>query len=628
MSGIRSALIVATSEYDDPSLTKLDGPGQDADALRAVLAAQEIGEFDVRLALNSPVDALRRTIEAFFADRARDDLLLVHFSGHGLKDDDGQLYLAASDTELNRLASTGVDAGWVNRLMNKCRSEKIALFLDCCFAGAFTAGLARRAAGDTAGVKEQFTGSGLFVITASDAMQYSFEGGRQIGQPPEPSPFTKALVDGLRTGEADRNEDGVVSINELFDYLEDRVRETSPSQTPTKSAFNQVGDWAIAKSTRVPSVRLLAEELQAHLKSENPLDRFTALIELRDIIEGPDERLAEAATQAVQKLTGDDSNRVAAAAKQILADNQARPRPASPPEPTVTVPEPPVSPMSPITTPATPPPATAVGQGTALAADTAGVLPESPPIPEPRPTVAAPPANVATPATVVIPSAPATVVPSPQATAPAVVPSSQATAPAVATPRPTEAVPASTAWGAVAPSISSSPGPAPEKAARRGSAAAPWSMARAAARAAIGAFIGTIIQFVWVITANSGVLEDPVAMEFLASKFGEILLDLMVLGAVVVVVVERFVPAVRLPFGELYRIVGNNRWLAAAVLGTVFALTLGWGSESMVFGADFGAHRGLGVAELVVSLVIGFVVAEAAIGKRFGGQRAQRTATA
>ena len=143
--------------------------------------------------------------------------------------------------------------------MNKCRSEKIALFLDCCFAGAFTPGMARRVGVDTAGVKEQFTGSGLFVIAASDAMQYSFEGGRQVGQPPEPSPFTKALVDGLLTGEADRNEDGVVSINELFDYLEDRIRETSPSQTPTKSAFNQVGDWAIAQSTRVPSVRLLPE---------------------------------------------------------------------------------------------------------------------------------------------------------------------------------------------------------------------------------------------------------------------------------------------------------------------------------------------------------------------------------
>ena len=325
MTAQRSALIVATSEYKDSRLTPLEGPGHDAEALRTVLANAEIGGFDVQLALNSSVDLLRRTLESFFANRGRDDLLLIHFSGHGLKDDDGQLYLAAADTEIDRLLSTGVDAAWVNRLMSKCRSERIALFLDCCFAGAFTSGMARRAGVDTAGVKEQFNGSGLFVIAASDAMQYSFEGGRQVGDLPEPSPFTKALVDGLQSGEADRDEDGHVSINELFDFLEDRIRETSPSQTPTKSAFNQVGDWVIARSTRIPSIRLLPEHVQTLLKSEDALDRFGALLDLGPLIEGDDPRLAEAAMQAVEKLAADDSRRVAAAAQRMLGQGDAKP---------------------------------------------------------------------------------------------------------------------------------------------------------------------------------------------------------------------------------------------------------------------------------------------------------------
>ncbi len=314
MAAQRSALIVATSLYEDSRLSALEGPALDAEALQGVLADAEIGGFDVHVAVDSHVDALRRTLESFFADRGRDDLLLVHFSCHGLKDDDGQLYLAAADTQIDRLLSTGIDATWVNRLMSRCRSERIVLFLDCCFAGAFTAGVARRAGADTAGVKELFTGSGQFVIAASDAMQYSFESGRQVGEPPGPSAFTKALVDGLQTGEADRDEDGNISMNELYDYLEDRIRATSPSQTPTKSAFNQVGDWVIARSTRVPSVRLLPEEVQQLLRSEEPLDRFGALIDLRDLIEGGDARIADAATQALRKLTTDDSRRVAAAA--------------------------------------------------------------------------------------------------------------------------------------------------------------------------------------------------------------------------------------------------------------------------------------------------------------------------
>lgn len=328
MTAKRSALIVATGQYKDPRLPRLDAPAEDAAALRAVLADPEIGGFDVRVVLNSRVETLRRTLESFFADRARDDLLLVHFSGHGLKDDDGQLYLAAADTQLDRLLSTGVDAVWVNRLMARCRSETIALFLDCCFAGAFTSGLTRRVAGDTAGVREAFQGRGLFVIAASDAMQYSFEGGRQVGEPPEPSAFTKALVDGLATGLADRNEDGQVSINELFDFLEDRVRETSPSQTPMKSAINQVGDWMIARSTRVAGAKLLPEGVRTQLASENSVDRVSVLFDLRRLIEGPDPRVAEAATEAVLKLASDDSKTVSLRAQSLLDEEAARPRSA------------------------------------------------------------------------------------------------------------------------------------------------------------------------------------------------------------------------------------------------------------------------------------------------------------
>ena len=203
--------------------------------------------------------------------------------------------------------------------MTRCRSEKIALFLDCCFGGAFMTGLTHRAGVDTAGAKETFSGTGRFVITASDAMQYSFEGGQRVeGAAPEPSPFTRALVEGLRTGEADRNDDGFVSINELFDYLEDRVRQLSPAQTPTKSAFNQVGDWVIAQSMRAPTIRILPASLQEQLKSDAPRDRMAAAFTLRDLIAASDPRTSDAAQKALERLTADDSRLVAEAAERLF----------------------------------------------------------------------------------------------------------------------------------------------------------------------------------------------------------------------------------------------------------------------------------------------------------------------
>ena len=117
MAESRSALIVATGTYADARLARLDGPARDAAALEEVLAAAEIGDFDVSVVLDQPAALVTEQLEGFFANRNREDLLLVHFSCHGLKDDDGQLYLAAADTKIDRLMSTGIEAGWVNRLI-------------------------------------------------------------------------------------------------------------------------------------------------------------------------------------------------------------------------------------------------------------------------------------------------------------------------------------------------------------------------------------------------------------------------------------------------------------------------------------------------------------------------------
>ena len=148
MGEARHALIVAASKYRDTRLPPLGAPGQDARRLREVLRNADIGGFEVQLALNSGVQKLRLTLEAFFSKRARDDLLLVHFSGHGLKDDEGQLYLAAADTQVDYLRASALDTEWLRQLMTDCRSEKIAVFLDCCFGGAFARGLVHR--GETA----------------------------------------------------------------------------------------------------------------------------------------------------------------------------------------------------------------------------------------------------------------------------------------------------------------------------------------------------------------------------------------------------------------------------------------------------------------------------------------------
>jgi uncharacterized caspase-like protein len=246
MGSSRDALIVASYDFSDPGLRRLRAPAHDADALAEVLRDPEIGDFAVRTVLNRPAHEVAVAIERFFADRSPDDTVLLHFSGHGVKDQNGDLYFAAADTDLSLLGATAVAADFVNKLMARTRSRRVLLFLDCCYAGAFERGLATRGDSDLH-LGERLSGRGRAVITASTAMEYAFEGGQLTdATAAEPSVFTSALVEALRSGEADTDQDGYIGLDELYEYVYDKVRRVTPSQTPSKWAMGFQGEFHVA----------------------------------------------------------------------------------------------------------------------------------------------------------------------------------------------------------------------------------------------------------------------------------------------------------------------------------------------------------------------------------------------
>src|SRR5262249_37572495 len=152
--------------------------------------------------------------------------------------------------------------------MNRSRSRRIVLLLDCCYAGAFGRGMTAKA-GQAVHVEEQFGGRGRAVITASGAMEYAFEDAELADASEAPaSVFTKALVEGLETGDADPNQDGVIDLDELYDYVYDRVKEATPNQTPGKWTFALEGGLHIARRRRpVTTPAALPPELQDAIAS-------------------------------------------------------------------------------------------------------------------------------------------------------------------------------------------------------------------------------------------------------------------------------------------------------------------------------------------------------------------------
>jgi hypothetical protein len=326
VAGHRKALIVAVDEYEHPGLRRLRSPTADAEALAAVLGDARIGEFEVSVVRNEPAYEIQSRIEDLFADAKADDLLLVHFSGHGLKGEAGDLYFAARNTRPNRLASTAVPADFVQKCVRSSRSRSIVLLLDCCYGGAFSQGVSVRAAGDVR-VLDSFApgklggGRGRAVITASNAMEYAFEGEQLTPDShPTPSLFTSALVQGLASGEADLDEDGLVSLNELYGYVFDRVREQNPNQTPSRDIEMQ-GELYLAKSGR-RRVRPapLPPDLRVATEDVNPYARLGAVAELRTRLLSDNLPVAAGALEALRAMESADTRLVADAAASAVRE--------------------------------------------------------------------------------------------------------------------------------------------------------------------------------------------------------------------------------------------------------------------------------------------------------------------
>lgn len=243
----RAALVVAVSEYSDTMLRRLRSPAGDAAEFGQVLGSPDLGGFDVTTVLDARGHEIRLAVEEFLAVCGPDDLALVYLSCHGLVDARRRLYFAATDTLKDRLASTGVEARWLLDQLEECRARRQVVILDCCFSGAFAAGTK----GDNTvelGSELLGQGRGRVVLTASRATEYSFEGTPTEDSAIPGSVFTAALTTGVRTGVADTDHDGYISVDDAYAFAFDAMRAAGAQQTPQRWLYGAEGDIVLAKN--------------------------------------------------------------------------------------------------------------------------------------------------------------------------------------------------------------------------------------------------------------------------------------------------------------------------------------------------------------------------------------------
>lgn len=314
-AGSRLALVIGIAKYTDPGFRRLRAPAQDVADMADVLADPAIGGFTVTRVRDRAEYEIRRKIDEFLADRGVDDLVVVYLSCHGVLDARGRLYFAATNTVKSRLSSTGVEAGWLLEQLEQCRARRQVLILDCCFSGSFahTKGdievdLERRLVG---------AGRGRAVLTASRAGEYSYEGTPLPGATGG-SVFTAGLVEGLRSGNADRDGDGYISVEDAYVYAADQVKVCGGVQSPQRWLYGAEGTIVLARNPRGATPVALPEALQLSLDSPYPDVRHAAVARLGTWLTSPDPGRVRAAQQALQDVASRDSPTVAAAARELL----------------------------------------------------------------------------------------------------------------------------------------------------------------------------------------------------------------------------------------------------------------------------------------------------------------------
>ncbi|MBD3885507.1 caspase family protein [Phormidium tenue FACHB-886] len=233
----RVALLIGTKTYAE-GLSSLPSAPRDVEAISTVLCDPEMGGFErVETLIDEYHTTIAARIETWFRERQKDDLALLYISGHGVKDDQSNLYFAAKDTRKHGeklLRATAVAASFVRDCIRESRAKRQVIILDCCFSGAIgdqlpkgyeTINLEPLLRADDS---EALLGAeGRVILTSSSSIQYSFE------QREGPlSIYTHYLVEGIRTGAADTNGNGAILVQELHNYASRKVQEESPAMTP------------------------------------------------------------------------------------------------------------------------------------------------------------------------------------------------------------------------------------------------------------------------------------------------------------------------------------------------------------------------------------------------------------
>ena len=239
----RWAVVIGVGRYESPEIPKLRYTVSDAEAIYQTLIGPAGFKKEHVLLLTDTTEKrptnrnIRWALGTFLARSAKkDDMVLIFFAGHGAPEVDPRgierdglaKYLVPIDAEHDDLYSTALPMDELQTIFGRIEAERVVAFLDSCYSGAaggrtFVSKKTRATNVDDLFLERLTRSKGRAIITASRPAEVSIEL-PELGH----GVFTHYLVQGLK-GAADLNRDGIVTLQELYEYLEQQVTQKSRS---------------------------------------------------------------------------------------------------------------------------------------------------------------------------------------------------------------------------------------------------------------------------------------------------------------------------------------------------------------------------------------------------------------
>jgi tetratricopeptide (TPR) repeat protein len=238
LGGKMYALLVGVSEYQKlPKDLWLQYAHADAEVFASHLSSGRGGKIpqdDMIVLTNQKATtaALRNAFQTFIKGRAgKTDTVLILIAGHGTVEVPGSkgAFILTHDSDPQDLASTALPMADVQELVEEQLTKvgRVAVFVDVCRAGVI--GTIRSTTVNAVVERLADAEGEIFGLMASRPKELSYEGPQFGGGH---GAFSYALLKALN-GDADKNKDQIVNVNEIIEYVRDTVATlTNDKQHP------------------------------------------------------------------------------------------------------------------------------------------------------------------------------------------------------------------------------------------------------------------------------------------------------------------------------------------------------------------------------------------------------------